>query len=166
VAPRNTYRTADGAWVALTAGTDDLVREMFHLFGRPQLCDDPRFRDNLARVAHVEELDAIIAEWIAARPCDEVVEQFNAAGVSLAAVDGLLRVAVNPQVRARRSLIEVADAEAGTITTAAPSPARAQEPGRIRHLGRGRGADNRAVYRDWLGLSDNELAALERNKII
>lgn len=166
VAPRNTYRTADGAWVALTAGTDDLVRNMFHLFGRPELCDDPRFRDNLARVAHVEEIDAIIAEWVAARPCDEVVEQFNAAGVSLAAVDGLLRVAANPQFRARGSLIEVADAEAGSITTAAPSPARAQEPGRIRHLGRALGADNRAVYCDWLGLSDNELARLQKDGII
>ncbi|HVO27328.1 MAG TPA: CoA transferase [Candidatus Margulisiibacteriota bacterium] len=166
VAPRNTYRTADGAWVALTAGTDDLVRKMFHLFGRPELCDDPRFRDNLARVAHVEELDAIIAAWIGARPCDEVVEQFNAAGVSLAAVDGLLRVAANPQFRARGSLIEVGDAEAGTLTTAAPSPARAQAPGRIRHLGRGLGADNRAVYCDWLGLSDTALARLQTDGII
>ena len=166
VAPRKTYRTADGAWVALTAGTDDLVRNMFHLFGRPELSNDPRFRDNLARVAHVEELDAIIAEWIGARPCDEVVEQFNTAGVSLAAVDGLLRVAANPQFRARGSLIEVADAEMGAITTAAPSPARAQEPGRIRHLGRGLGADNRAVYSDWLGVSDNELAALKAEGII
>ena len=120
VAPRNTYRTADGAWVALTAGTDDLVGKMFHLFGRPELCDDPRFRDNLARVAHVDELDAIISEWIGARSRDAVVEQFNAAGVSLAAVDGLLRVAANPQLRARGSLIEVDDAEAGPITTAAP----------------------------------------------
>jgi crotonobetainyl-CoA:carnitine CoA-transferase CaiB-like acyl-CoA transferase len=166
VAPRNTYRTADGTWVALTAGTDDLVRKMFHLLGRPELCNDPRFQDNLARVAHVDELDAIVAEWIAARPCDEVVEQFNAAGVSLAAVDGLLRVAANPQFRARGSLIEVADAEAGAITTAAPSPARTQEPGRIRHLGRGRGADNRAVYCDWLGLSDNQLAALLAEGVI
>jgi crotonobetainyl-CoA:carnitine CoA-transferase CaiB-like acyl-CoA transferase len=166
VAPRNTYRTADGAWVALTAGTDDLVRKMFHLFGRAELCDDPRFRDNLARVVHVEALDAIIAEWVGARPCDEVVEQFNAAGVSLAAVDGLLRVVANPHFRARRSLIEVADAEAGTITTAAPAPARAQEAGRIRHLGRARGADNHAVYCAWLGLSDNELATLRAEGVI
>ena len=165
VAPRNTYRTADGAWVALTAGTDDLVRKMFHLFGRPELCDDPRFRDNLARVAYVDELDAIIAEWIGARSRDEVVEQFTAAGVSLAAVDGLLRVVVNPQLRARGSLIEVDDAEAGPITTAAPSP-RTQATAHVRHLGRGLGADNRAVYCDWLGLDERELAALAADGVI
>ena len=166
VAPRNTYRTADGAWVALTAGTDDLVHKMFHLFGRPELCDDPRFRDNLARVAHVDALDAIISEWIGARARDEVVEQFNAAGVSLAAVDGLLRAAANPQFRARGSLVEVDDPGAGRITTAAPSPARTREPGTVRHLGRELGADNRAIYVDWLGLTERELAALAQEGII
>jgi crotonobetainyl-CoA:carnitine CoA-transferase CaiB-like acyl-CoA transferase len=166
VAPRNTYRTADGEWVALTAGTDELVRKMFHLFGRPELCDDPRFCDNRARVAHVEELDAVIGAWIGTRSRDEVVEQFNAAGVSLAAVDGLLRVAANPQFRARRSLVEVADADAGSITTPAPSPAREHDCGRIRHLGHALGADNQAIYRDWLGLDERELAALAADGVI
>jgi crotonobetainyl-CoA:carnitine CoA-transferase CaiB-like acyl-CoA transferase len=166
VAPRNTYRTADGEWVALTAGTDELVRKLFDVIGRPELSDDPRFRDNLARVAHVGELDAIIGEWIGTRARDEVVERLNAAGVSLASVDGLLRVAGNPQLRARASLVTIDDAEAGRITTAAPSPARTHDPASIRHLGRGIGADNRAVYCDWLGLDERELTALADDGVI
>lgn len=166
VAPRNTYRTADGEWVALTAGTDDLVRKLFQLLDRPELCDDPRFRDNRARVAHVEELDAIIGEWIGARSRDEVVERFNAAGVSLAAVDGLLRVAANPQFHARESVVQISDDDAGAITTAAPSPTRASKSGHIRHLGRTLGADNRSVYCDWLGLDEGELAALVEAQVI
>jgi len=166
VAPRNTYRTADGEWVALTAGTDELVRKLFDLLGRPELVGDPRFRDNLARVVHADELDAIIGEWIGARARDEVVERFNAAGVSLAAVDGLLRVAVNPQFRARESLITVDDAEAGRITTAAPSPARTHDRAAIRHLGRGLGADNHAVYCNWLGLDERELMALTADGVV
>ena len=164
VAPRNTYRTADGAWVALTAGTDELVHRMFRLFDRPQLCDDPRFRDNLARVAHVDALDAIISEWIGARSCDEVVEQFNAAGVSLAAVDGLLQVAANPHFRARGSLVDIAGDDAGSITTAAPSPVRAHHPGRVEHLGRDLGADNHAVYCDWLGLDEQRAGGAGRGR--
>ena len=166
VAPRNTYRTADGMWVALTAGTDELVHRMFRLFERPELCDDPRFRDNLARVAHVDALDAIISDWIGARSCDEVVERFNASGVSLAAVDGLLQVAANPHFRARGSLVDIAGDDAGPITTAAPSPVREHNSGRITHLGRERGADNRAVYCDWLGLDERELAALAADGVI
>jgi len=145
VAPRNTYRTADGEWVALTAGTDDLVRRLLHVIERPELCDDPRFRDNRARVANVDALDAIIGAWIGARSLDVVVEAFNGANVSLAGVDGLLRVAANPHFRARGNLLEIDDPDAGRLTTAAPAPLRGNDPGRIRHLGRGRGAGKGAV---------------------
>ena len=68
MAPRNTYVTADGRWVALTAGTDALVRKMFQLFGRPELSDDPRFVDHQARLAHTDELDGVIAAWMAHVP--------------------------------------------------------------------------------------------------
>ena len=165
-APRNTYRTADGKWVALTAGTDDLVRRLFHVIGRPELRDDPRFRGNLARVAHVDALDAIIEDWIGARSRDEVVATFNAAGVSLAAIDGLLRVAANPHFRARGNMMEILDDEVGPLTTVAPSPRRAHAPGQIRHLGRALGADNHAVYVDWLGLDESQLAALHADGVI
>jgi len=166
VAPRNTYRTADGAWVALTAGTDDLVYRLFGVIGQPALRDDPRFKTNQARVRHVDALDAIIGNWIGAHRRDVVVEAFNSAGVSLAAVDGLLQVAANPHFRARGNIVEVEDADGSRITTAAPSPLRASDPARIRHLGRALGADNDRVYREWLGLSESELAALKAYGVI
>jgi formyl-CoA transferase len=160
VAPRNTYRTADDRWVALTAGTDDLARRLFAAIERPELADDPRFATNLARVAHVDELDETIGAWIGARSCAEVVERCNAARVSLAAVDPPTEVARNPHFRARASLVEIEDDATGRLTLAAPSPARASGAGRIRWLGRSLGADNDAVYRDWLGLDEDELAHL------
>jgi crotonobetainyl-CoA:carnitine CoA-transferase CaiB-like acyl-CoA transferase len=166
MAPRNTYRTGDGHWVALTAGTDELVRKLFYLIGRPELYDDPRFCTNLARIAHADELDEAIGAWIGARSRDDVVAAFNNAGVSLAAVDGLLGVAANPHFRARGNLIDIADDEEGTITTAAPSPRLPGKPPRIRHLGRTLGADNHAVYRDWLGLDERKIAALVQAGVV
>jgi len=159
MAARNTYRTADGEWVALTAGTDALVRRTFAVVGRPELADDPRFRTNRDRLANVDAFDEIVGGWIAARPRAEVVEAFTGAGVSLAGVDGLLEVATNPHFRARGSLSEV-----GGLTTAAPSPHAAG--GAIRWLGRARGADNSAVFAEWLGLDAERLAALAREGVI
>ena len=166
MAPRNTYRTSEGGWVAITAGTDDLVRRLFAAIGESELADDPRFRDNAARVAHVEELDRILAAWIGRRGIAEVVETLNRAGVSCASVDGLRQVLANPHLRARGSLIEI-DAGAGDrILTAAPSPLRATEPGRIRWLGRSLGADNEQVYGAWLGVDAAELARLRAAGVI
>jgi crotonobetainyl-CoA:carnitine CoA-transferase CaiB-like acyl-CoA transferase len=166
MAPRNVYPTRDGEWVAITAGTDDLVRRLFAAIGQPALTEDPCFRDNASRVAHADELDEIIGRWIAARTRDEVVDALNAAGVSAAAVDGLLRVLDNAHFRARGSIVEVEGEDGESIVAAAPSPLRNEGRGRIRWLGRGRGADNDAVYRGWLGLSAEELAELKRAGVV
>jgi len=145
VAPRNAYPTRDGRWVALTAGTDELARRTFEVVGLPGLADDPRFADNASRVRHVDELDAIVGAWIAARSCDEVVEAFSRARVSLAAIDPPSALPANPQVVARGSLVEVDDPEIGRVRVAAPPCG-----GTIRWLGRARGADD-AALRAWLG---------------
>ncbi|HZR84984.1 MAG TPA: CoA transferase [Candidatus Binatia bacterium] len=166
VAPRNAYRTADERWVALTAGTDDLAHRLLAAIGRPELAADERFRSNAARVAHADELDVIVAGWIAAHRCDEVVETLCRARVSVAAIDAPTEVVRNPHFRARASLVEVEDREAGTLLTAAPSPARAADAGRIRWLGRPLGADNDAVYRGWLGVAPDELARLRAAGIV
>ncbi|MEW6269186.1 MAG: CoA transferase [Thermodesulfobacteriota bacterium] len=166
MAPRNTYPTSDGGWVAITAGTDELAHRALAVIGRPELRDDPRFRDNLARVRHADELDALLGGWIAGRRTAEVVAAFNDAGVSLAAVDGVIEVLRNPHFRARGSLLEVRDAELDRVTTAAPQPRGARTTPRVDHLGGAVGADNDAVYRDWLGIGAQELARLRASGVV
>jgi hypothetical protein len=60
---------------------------------------------------------------------------------------------------------EVGDADAGGVTMAAPLSLPGAR-GAIRWLGRERGADNDAVYRDWLGLDDQTLDALRAGGVI
>lgn len=144
VAPRNAYPTADGRWVALTAGTDDLARRTLEVVGRPELAADPRFADNASRVRHADELDAVIGSWIGARACEEVVAAFARARVSLAAIDPPSAVPSNPQVVARGGLVEVDDPQLGRLRLAAPACG-----GSIRWLGRAIGADDEA-FRAWL----------------
>jgi crotonobetainyl-CoA:carnitine CoA-transferase CaiB-like acyl-CoA transferase len=157
MAPRNTYRAADGGWVAITAGTNELVARLFTVIGRPELARDARFATNRARVANVDALDAVIGAWIAGRPPAEAVEALVAARVSGAVVADLPAVLANPHFRARGEIVTVDDAALGSVTTAAPGLPGA---GTIRHLGRDLGADNDAVYGDWLGIDATELARL------
>jgi len=166
MAPRNAYRTGDGGWVAITAGTDELAHRALAVIGRSELRADPRFRDNLARVRHADELDDLLGGWIATRATAQIVEAFNAAGVSVASVDGLRDVLANAHLRARGSIVDAPDGEGGTLAIAAPSPRRDLDPGRIDHLGGALGADNEAVYRDWLGCDPDQLAAWREAGVI
>jgi crotonobetainyl-CoA:carnitine CoA-transferase CaiB-like acyl-CoA transferase len=162
-APRNTYRAVDGRWIAITAGTDALVARLFAVIGRPELRDDPRFDTSAARLANVEELDALINAWVGSRSAAAAVEAFVAARVSAAVVDDMTEVLANPHFRARGEVLTVDDPEIGPITTARPGIG---ELGTIRHLGRALGADNAAIYGEWLGIDPSEIARMRTDGII
>src|SRR5207249_108573 len=74
--PRNAYRTKDGHYVCLSASTQKMAERLFRSIGRPDLVDHPRYRTNADRVAHAEELDAIIGEVIAQKTLDANVAFF------------------------------------------------------------------------------------------
>ncbi|MEY4224653.1 MAG: hypothetical protein RIS33_1587 [Actinomycetota bacterium] len=78
-APRNTYRTIDGRWVAISTSATPIAERVMRLVGRGDVVSEPWFASAAGRVAHVELLDGAVAAWIAARSFDEVVAAFEEA---------------------------------------------------------------------------------------
>lgn len=61
-APRNTYQTADGRWVAISGSAPSIAERTLRIVGGDELANDPRFQTMEDRLEHVEELDALISE--------------------------------------------------------------------------------------------------------
>ena len=61
-APYNVFPTKDGH-VAIHIVTEAHFQNLLKAMGREDLADDPRFVTNAGRVAHMEETDALVAEW-------------------------------------------------------------------------------------------------------
>src|SRR5579885_2393424 len=59
--PRNVYRTADGAWIAVSGTTDAQVARLLPLLGLDDDASRARFGTAAARVAVADELDALVA---------------------------------------------------------------------------------------------------------
>ena len=76
-APRNCYRTRDGHWVAISSASPDIALRVFRSIGRPDMADDPGYADPVERQARAIEIDALVAEWIAARTMAEVMDTFE-----------------------------------------------------------------------------------------
>jgi len=149
--PRNVYATADGRFVAVSAGTDAQVARVLDLIGH----DDPgagaRFLRAADRAAHADELDALVAAWVAARPAAKVVDAFVAARLPAAPVNDLSELARDPHARARESVVSVEDAQLGPVAMPAPGPRLAKTPARMRGPGPALGAHTEDVTREWLG---------------
>jgi formyl-CoA transferase len=127
-APRNVYRTRDGEYVAVSGTTDPQVARLLVLLDRDGPADRERYGQARTRMGHADELDAMVADWIAAHDRATVIDAFLGARIPIAPVNDVDAVLADPHIRERES-------------------ARPMISARGPDLDSGRAA----VLRDWLG---------------
>ena len=160
------FRTSDDHWVTLAGSTNALFAANCRAIERPDLITDPRFASNDRRVAHASELNDIFAGWCAAHPLDMVLARFNAAQGTLAPIYSIDQIADDPQVKAREVITRVPDRDFGTVAMTNVVPRFTNDPAQMRHAAGDVGQDNDEVFRNWLGLSDQEVEGLIARKVI
>ena len=162
-APRNTYRTADGRWVAVSTSANSVAERVMRLIGRPDLIEEEWFGTGSGRVEHVELLDEIVSAWVRRRTRDEVIEAFSEAGAAIAPVYDVAELMADPQIVARDAITEVDDADLGSVRMQNLLFRMSETPGAIRFTGRALGADTDAILGDELGL---DVAGLRERGIV
>jgi len=162
LAPRNTYQTADGDWIAISGGTQGIVEQLFRVMGREDLITDPRFTDNSQRRANVEALDAAIGEWMATQSTERVLDLFEEHGVAGAPVNSIPQIAAHPHFRSRNLLQVIDDPELGPTSTVHVHPRMSKTPGGVRSLGGAIGQDNDDFYLREIGMTAEEFEALRQ----
>ena len=165
VAPRNVYGTKDGRYLALAASTPTIFERVARAIDRPELVDDPRFRDNNARLAHQDELDEIIAAWMGERTQREVMEVFVQHEAAIAPVYDISEIFEDPHFEARGAIVTVDDAELGPTRTADVFPRLSSTPGVVRHLGPRPGADTDDVLAE-LGYTSEQIEGFRETKVV
>ncbi|BAU82555.1 formyl-CoA transferase [Streptomyces laurentii] len=158
-APRNTYRTADGSWVAVSTSAQSIAERVLRLVGRPELTDEPWFADGTGRAAHADVLDEAVGSWIARRTRDEVLAAFEKAEAAIAPVYDVRDVLDDPQYQALGTVTEVPDPELGPIRMQNVLFRLSATPGAIRWAGRPHGADTTDLLTE-LGLGPAEIDTL------
>jgi formyl-CoA transferase len=165
-APRNTYQTADGRWVALSAATPSIVDRVLRFTGGDAFADDPRFRTAAGRMANVEEIDAVVGGWIKGHTLDEVVKSFEEHEGAIAPVNDVAQLMADSHVQARNDVIAVEDDELGTVRMQNVFPFLSRTPGEIRHAGPPLGAHNTEIICGELGLSAEDLERMRAEGIV
>ncbi len=131
-APRNVYATGDGGYVALSGSMQSMAMRILDTIGRPELKDDPRFATNEGRVAHRDLLDAIIGGFIAARSTAQNLALFESAGVTVGPVCSMADLLEHPYTQGREVIVEVEDADMGSLPMHNIVPRLSGSPGGFR----------------------------------
>ena len=160
-APRNTYRTADGSWVAVSTSAQSIAERVMRLVGRPELVDEPWFATGADRARHADILDAAVGDWIAQRTRTEVLAAFEKAEAAVAPIQDVRDVMTDPQYQALDTITTVDDPELGPLRMQNVLFRLSATPGAIRWTGRPHGADTDTVLSE-LGLTETELTTLRQ----
>ncbi len=164
-APRNTYRTRDGSWVAISTSAQSIAERVMRLVGRPEFIDEPWFSSGAERAKHADELDEAVGSWIAQRDRDEVIRAFEEAQAAVAPIYTAADVVADPQFQALGSIASLPDDELGRVRMQNVLFRLSETPGAIRSTGAPLGAHTEEVLGRY-GVTEDELARLREQGVI
>ena len=166
LAPRGAWQTRDGRWISVTVGNDSTFRSLAAAMNMPQLPEDERFCTNRARLANVDAIEEVLAQWFARTNYANalmVLEEFKVAHAPLYDAEQLLE---DPQLQSRGAFVSVHDEELGEALLPNVLARFSSAQGEVRFAGRAKGADNERVYGERLGLSKADIARLRDSGVI
>jgi formyl-CoA transferase len=165
-APLDNYPTADQRTVCILGGSDANFARLCRAMDRAELVDDPRFSTAADRAAHGDEINGIVATWAASLPAAEIDRRCVDAGVPVGTAYSAADIFADAHMAARGDLVSVEDPVLGPVRQQAPFPRFVGEPTRVPAGAPLLGQHNDEVWRDLVGLSDEELATLRRSGVV
>lgn len=165
-APRNTYQTMDGSWVAVSASARKIAERVMGLVGHPEVAQEPWFQSGRGRVEHIDLIDGYISDWISKRSRNEVLKAFTKAEAAIAPVYDAKDIVEDEHINETKMLVEIEDPDLGKVLMHNVMWRMSKTPGKIRWSGREMGADTDEVLENDLGLAKEAIADLRTAGVI
>jgi crotonobetainyl-CoA:carnitine CoA-transferase CaiB-like acyl-CoA transferase len=164
-APYNVYPTQDGHIAIICIG-ENQWHSLLKAMGREELKQDPRFANLKKRVEHMADVDDLVSAFTGGFEKQKLFELLIRHRVPCAPVRDLAEVVNDPHMHGRRALEWIDHPALGRIVLP-NSPLRfaGTEPLPIEPSGT-LGRDNMEIYRDWLGLAQDEVERLVATQVI
>jgi benzylsuccinate CoA-transferase BbsF subunit len=161
VAPHGLFpcRGAD-RWVAIAAAGETEWQSLCGAMGEPDWAGDPRFGTTTGRKENEDELEALIAEWTLAYTAEHAMRVLQDAGVPAGVVQTAEDLFNDPQLKHREHFRFMEHSVIGVQAYHSPAYRLSKTPCDIRKAAPCLGEDNEYVYKEILGLSDDEIADL------
>lgn len=167
MAPHGVYRCrGEDRWVVIAAGSEEEWRGLCRALGNPPWTEEERFSTAQCRLENQDELDKLIEEWTSHHDNYEVMHILQKEGVAAGPVMDQRDAYHDPQLLSRGFFEIVSHREAGTHVYPGILWKMANAPLGIRRPPPCLGEHNDYVFKQVIGLSDGEIAELEKEQLI
>jgi crotonobetainyl-CoA:carnitine CoA-transferase CaiB-like acyl-CoA transferase len=165
IVPYQLFDAADRP-IVVACGNDLQFTALCNALECSALAIDPRYATNPARVRHRDFLEAELAAIFITRPAWYWCETLARIGVPVSPINDLAEALADPQVQARELVQRLAHSCGSSVPTMASPLRLSRTPGRAQTAPPLLGEHTRAVLGAMLGLTTEQLAALENETII
>jgi benzylsuccinate CoA-transferase BbsF subunit len=167
MAPYGNYPCAgEDRWVSIAVATDAEWQGLKAALGNPAWMADPKFASRYERLKHRHELDQHLAQWTAVRSAATVTELLQSHGVAAVPVMGAEERLFNPHFRERGLYADIDHPALGAEPIFNLMWNLSQTPSAIRRHAPLMGEHNQQVFCGILGMSAQEVKALEEAQVI
>ncbi|MFE0256404.1 CaiB/BaiF CoA transferase family protein [Streptomyces sp. NPDC059010] len=165
LAPYGAYPAADGREVLFSIQNEREWAVLCAQFlGRPELTDDPRFATSSARVAHRDELNAVVAERCARSDADEILKDLESISIACAGVNDVAAFLDHPVLSGRDRWRDVTVPGGATARALLPPADLAGVPARMDPVP-AVGEHTEAILTE-LGRTGEEIEALRADAVV
>ena len=156
-APHDVYRcSGDDRWIAISVHDDTEWRQLAQVVGGDELAADERFATHSTRQAHLDELDTVLEAWTTPRDAWPTMHLLQQAGIRAGVVENLEDMVTKDPQLGQRHFVELSREDEPFTFTTHNQPARIDGAVPPLHRAPRLGEHNEAVYKELLGITDDE----------
>jgi len=148
-------------WIAIAVTTDEEWENFCQVIGGPEWTRDPMFATLTGRKENEDKLDSLIGEWTVHHTPEEIMTWMQAKGVPAGVVQTMEDLHNNDlQLKYREFFVRLNHTEMGTHSYYNEAARFSKTPVRLTKAAPCLGEDNEFVYKEILGMTDDDIADL------
>ena len=165
IVPTNTYKCRDNKFVVIGGNGDAIFKRLMIAAHHPEMAENPAMANNAGRVIHEAEIDAALFQWCKNNDAQTIISELEAERVPVGPIYNIEDMINDPHYQAR-GMFEQVEIDGKPLKIPAILPKLDSTPGKTDWPGPKLGSHNEEVFRDILGLGNDELKALKASSVV
>lgn len=166
VSPYDGFHCKDGE-VIIACGNQKLYEKFCtEILERPDMVTDPRFTDMTGRLKYQDDIKVVVEERFGDSTVEEVTELLLSHGIPAGPILDIRQILEDPHVKEREMFVHMEHPTLGDVTVNGCAVKLMATPASVRTPAPALGQDNEEVYREFCGLSADEVRSFQERKVI
>lgn len=166
VSPYDAFRVKNGT-IIIAAGNQHLYEKLCtEILHRPDMITDPRFTDMSGRLENQDAIKEAIEDTLKDQTMEQAVSLLLSKGIPAGPIYDIKQIMNDPQVKDREMFVEIEHPTLGEITVNGCAIKLGDTPASVRTPAPELGQDNDEVLKEYLGITDEAIAAYREEGVL